>query len=61
MFHFKEDNPPLDDFKKLIRKAFVDNSSYPNKDLVNKTDFKAAWLYLFGYKISKVNYHLFNN
>jgi hypothetical protein len=54
MFHYKEDNPPLDEFKKLIRKAFTDNSSYPDKDFVNKTDFKAAWLYLFGYKISKV-------
>ena len=59
MFHYKEDNPPLDYFKKLIRNSFLDNSSFPNKNLVNKTDFKAAWLYLFGYKISKVLYYLF--
>lgn len=59
MFHYKEDNPPLDYFKKLIRKSFLDNSSFANKNLVNKTDFKAAWLYLFGYKISKVLYYLF--
>jgi len=56
MFHFKDDDPKACDHTKLIKKAFqgaLSNSS--DTALLNKTDFKVAWLYLFGYKISKVN------
>ncbi|CAF0789387.1 unnamed protein product [Brachionus calyciflorus] len=54
MFHFIDDEPSSkEECKKLIRKAFVLSSSSKNKDSLNKTDFKCAWLYLFGYKISK--------
>ena len=56
MFHFKDDsNTAVNDHTKVIRKAFQDALSNPKSDqLLTKTDFKVAWLYLFGYKISKV-------
>ena len=57
MFHFKDEfNASIDDHKKLIKKAFQDSLSTTNDHLLlKKTDFKVAWLYLFGYKISKVS------
>ena len=55
MFHFKDDTQAsLNDHKKLIKKAFK-NSLSNDEVLLYKTEFKVAWLYLFGYKISKVN------
>ena len=57
MFHFKDEDTqaPGNDVKKRIKKAFYGALSNPNDDvLLYKTDFKVAWLYLFGYKISKV-------
>ena len=55
MFHFKEEDLTNEQSKRIIQKAFTKTSSSVNKDLLNKTDFKCAWLYLFGYKISKVD------
>lgn len=55
MFHFVEnDSKVTEASKNLIRTAFKRYSSAKDKDLISKTDFKCAWLYLFGYKISKV-------
>ena len=54
MFHFKDENVPIEEYKKMLRKAFLNSSSSTSKNLLFKTDFKVAWLYLFGYKISKV-------
>ena len=44
----------IDEYKKTIKKVFDSFSSQKEADGLNKTDFKCAWLYLFGYKISKV-------
>lgn len=56
MFHFvNNDTESKNECKKLIKKSFILSSSTKNKDFLFKTDFKCAWLYLFGYKISKVN------
>ncbi|RMZ96763.1 EF-hand calcium-binding domain-containing 11-like [Brachionus plicatilis] len=55
MFHFVDnDVESKSECKKLIKKSFVASSSTKNKDILYKTDFKCAWLYLFGYKISKL-------
>lgn len=63
MFHFRQDdtskatvNPAMmPESRKLIDKAFHRYSSSHDKSLLFKTDFKCAWLYLFGYKIAKVS------
>jgi hypothetical protein len=62
MFHFNEGNDSsdvtdvssLEKSKRLVALAFANASSHRDKRLLFKTDFKVAWLYLFGYKISKV-------
>ncbi len=59
MFHFKEEDLTNEQSKQIIQKAFTKTSSSTNKDLLNKTDFKCAWLYLFGYKITKVFEYFF--
>lgn len=59
MFHYKFENFSTNNSKKILRKAFLDESQ--DKKLLYKTDFKVAWLYLFGYKISKVIITGFNN
>ncbi len=51
MFHQKSEELSTDGRKKILLKVFYEES-YDNK-LLYKTDFKATWLYLFGYKISK--------
>ena len=51
MFRFKDDGKSLENSRVQVKKAFSSNSS--NGQSLNKTDFKCAWLYLFGYKISK--------
>lgn len=55
MFDLDDDRFSFDEEKhrKTIRRAF-DSSLMTSKDGLNKTEFKCAWLYLFGYKISKV-------
>ena len=52
MFQFENEKPSIEESKKLIKKAFT--SSSIDKKLLKKTDVKTAWIYLFGYKISKV-------
>jgi hypothetical protein len=52
MFQFEDEKPSIEEAKSLLRKTFQDSSS--DKKFLNKTDCKAAWIYLFGYKISKV-------
>ena len=52
MFHYKFEKLSADKSKKTLRKAFLEES--PDQKLLYKTDFKVTWLYLFGYKISKV-------
>ena len=54
MFHFKDERPSIEECKKLIHKAFINASS--DKQVLTKTDVKVAWIYLFGYKISKVKF-----
>jgi hypothetical protein len=57
MFSFKDDDESraVDQHREIVRRAFKLNcSSSSESDGLNKTDFKCAWLYLFGYKISKV-------
>ena len=61
MFHSRSassilnDVPLTNDDKQLIRTAFIKNlSEWKEKSLMNKTDFKCAWIYLFGYKPTKV-------
>jgi hypothetical protein len=54
MFHFKNESTSLSDFKQKIQATFERFSSDREHRLLFKTDFKCAWLYLFGYKISKV-------
>lgn len=54
MFHFKDSNLVTVLDKSLLKKAFIKYSSNNNKNGLNKTDFKVVWLYLFGYKPSKV-------
>lgn len=51
MFHAKLTESNEEEFKKKIRSAFDRFST--DRHTLNKTDFKCAWLYLFGYKISK--------
>ena len=53
MFHFEDERPSIEEAKSLLRKTFQNLSS--DKKLLTKTDCKVAWIYLFGYKISKVN------
>lgn len=57
MFHFRDENESkiTESSKDLIRRAFKRFSTAQDKSLLFKTDFKCAWLYLFGYKISKVS------
>jgi hypothetical protein len=63
MFHFNDcQNVSMDKYKKIIKKAFDKTLSITqneamnmkNDNLITKTQFKMGWLYLFGYKISKV-------
>ena len=57
MFHLKENDTQVavNEVKKRVKKAFLGALSNSNDELLlYKTDFKVAWLYLFGYKISKV-------
>lgn len=51
MFHFKNEKLPVETTGKLLRKAFLAEST--DEKLLYKTDVKCVWLYLFGYKISK--------
>lgn len=62
MFHFSETDPKvtLKKAKNIVKKAFHRYSSTCDKSLIFKTDFKCAWLYLFGYKIAKVCEKTFN-
>ena len=57
MFHFKHECASLNEaeYKKRIRAAFDNFCTDKSASVLNKTDFKCAWLYLFGYKISKVS------
>ena len=52
MFHCKNEKISTEICEKILRKAFQNESV--DKKLIYKTDFKVIWLYLFGYKISKV-------
>jgi ribosomal protein L23 len=54
MFHIKDDQPTVEKSKNLIRKIFLNVSS--DKKIATKSDIKTAWIYLFGYKISKVEF-----
>ena len=56
MFFYKSEKLSNENIDKLLRKAFTTESSDGKR--LFKTDFKCVWLYLFGYKISKVNYSL---
>ncbi len=53
MFHFKENNSITVNDKSRISQAFTKYSSDIENGL-NKTDYKVTWLFLFGYKPSKV-------
>ncbi len=60
MFHLKDSDhlgnasaASIDEVKSTIKRAF--QNAVKNKDQMNKTEFKMAWIYLFGYKISKVS------
>lgn len=55
MFHIKDDQPTVEKSKNLIRKIFLNVSS--DKNIATKSDIKTAWIYLFGYKISKVAFN----
>lgn len=55
MFHYKDDDRIItNEDKKLIKNTFVKYSSSKDKTGLNKVDYKVAWLFLFGYKPSKV-------
>ena len=54
MFHCKNEKLSAENSEKILRKAFLKESS--DKKIIYKVDFKVIWLYLFGYKISKVNH-----
>jgi len=54
MFHCKNEKLSAENSQKILRKAFLRESA--DKKLIFKVDFKVIWLYLFGYKISKVNF-----
>lgn len=56
MFHFRDGDQKKSnqEVRNLIGKTFHRYSSSTDKSLLSKTDFKCAWLYLFGYKIAKV-------
>lgn len=56
MFHFKHEKPSIEESRKLISKAFSYSST--DKKVLIKTDVKVAWIYLFGYKISKVKFSI---
>ena len=63
MFHFINDcssNLTLNQCRHIIKRTFDNYSTAKNKNILYKTDFKCAWLYLFGYKISKVEYFSIN-
>jgi Ca2+-binding EF-hand superfamily protein len=53
MFHYyKEKNRVIGDVdRKRIKEAFIKYSS--KNDGLSKTDYKVAWIYLFGYKPTK--------
>lgn len=53
MFQFKEKKVIDDEDRACIREAFLKYSSSDEKNGLNKTDYKVAWIYLFGYKPSK--------
>jgi hypothetical protein len=56
MFHYKENNIITNADRQLISTTFKKYStSTKDKRVVNKTDLKASWLYLFGYKPSKAS------
>jgi hypothetical protein len=55
MFHYKDTNLATKTDRRLIRSTFSKYSTAQDKQTVNKSDFKASWLFLFGYKPSKVS------
>jgi len=66
MFHLKDSDhlgnaslASIEEVKSTIRRAF--QNATKSKDSMNKTEFKMAWIYLFGYKISKVNCYFILN
>jgi len=58
MFHCKNEKLSAENSQKILRKAFLRESA--DKKLIFKVDFKVIWLYLFGYKISKVKFWVFD-
>ena len=57
MFHYKDNiNLITNTDRKLINSTFKKYSTSTDKQTLNKTDFKTSWLYLFGYKPSKVSF-----
>ena len=51
MFHYKEKHLISAEDRGRVQDAF---KKYSSNDGLNKTDYKVAWIYLFGYKPSKV-------
>ena len=51
MFQYKEKSVIDDEDRKRIKEAFLKYSS--KNEGLNKTDYKVAWIYLFGYKPTK--------
>ncbi len=52
MFHYNNEKSKEENIEKILHKAFLKEST--DKKLIYKVDFKVIWIYLFGYKISKV-------